>query len=134
MAEPKVVLFVGTEQQRRYWITQNAIGSDTKVVLASNPRALLGMSTPVDVVHSSAYDLVRADDAALKRAHALNEIFGPIRHPGPTTTTTRICVNCDGPHALADCPLLDPIPPDLIECPSCKSRIDPRTIECACSE
>ncbi len=51
-----------------------------------------------------------------------------------TATRTRICVNCDGPHALADCPQLAPLPPALIECPSCKFRIGPRTGECACSD
>ncbi len=51
-----------------------------------------------------------------------------------TATSTRVCVNCDGPHAFADCPQLTPLTPDLIECPSCGGHIDPRTRECACSD
>lgn len=55
-------------------------------------------------------------------------------HVTITATANRICVNCDGPHALAACPQLTPLTPDLIECPSCGGHIDPRTHECACSD
>ncbi|WP_291378880.1 hypothetical protein [Demequina sp.] len=50
------------------------------------------------------------------------------------TTATRICVNCDGPHALADCPRLAPVVPDPVDCQSCGGRINHRTGECACSD
>jgi len=51
-----------------------------------------------------------------------------------TATRTRICVNCDGPHALAACPQLAPVVHDPSTCSSCEGHIDPRTGECACSD